>query len=157
MRDTLRRKRRCACAALAAVIVGSTLAFGTTTASASIAKWGCEGGSPTSLPNPRTARLNDYDAYGRVVELRHAPEIYSDPSVDEPDCTWGRISNARLGDLVWVDRSSDGGRTWTQLSITRVTSGTSAFTGAWTNAGTWMRACISVPNISGAKCTPGWY
>ncbi|WP_186001599.1 hypothetical protein [Streptomyces sp. IB201691-2A2] len=156
MRDKLLRRRRGACAALAAAIVGSALAFGTTTASASAAKWGCEGGSPVSLPNPKTARINN-NAYGRVIELRHAPEIYSDPSIDEPNCTWGRISNARVGDLVWVDKSWDGGRTWSQLSITRVTSGTSAYTGAWTNAGTWMRACISVPNVSGAKCTPGWW
>jgi hypothetical protein len=156
MRNKLLRRRRGAGAALAVVIVGTTLAVGTTTASASAAKWGCEGGSPVSLPNPKTARINSSDAYGRVIELRHAPEIYSDPSIDEPNCAWGRISSARVGDLVWVDRSGDGGRTWRQLSITRVTSGTSAFTGAWTDAGYLMRACISVPNISGAKCT-GWY
>jgi len=58
-------------------------------------------------------------------------------------CAWGRIIGGEVNDLVWVDKSWDGGRTWLQLGITKITSGTSNFTPAYNDQGTLMRACAA--------------
>ena len=46
--------------------------------------------------------------HSRGIELRY-----------NGTCAWGRIFGSP-GDLVWVDRSFDRGRTWTQLSVTKI-------------------------------------
>jgi len=75
-------------------------------------------------------------------------------------CAWGRITSAAVGDLVWVDRSYNGGQTWEQLGITAVTSGTSNFTPAYNDQGKVMRACAALALAGGGygyvTCT-GWW
>ena len=45
-----------------------------------------------------------------LIELR----IITDQALypPSPDCSWGRISYAPRGAYIWVDRSTDLGRTW---------------------------------------------
>lgn len=57
-------------------------------------------------------------------------------------CAWGRIIGGAPGMHVWVDRRSDGGRTWgPQLGWIEISSGGSVWTEAWRDAnGKLMRA-----------------
>lgn len=73
-------------------------------------------------------------------------------------CAWGRILNASPGDYVWVDRSSDGGRHWEQLSITRVDTGGSAHTDVFNDLNPLqMRACGHAGGYpSEVACTIFW-
>ncbi|KRV48347.1 glycosyl hydrolase [Wenjunlia vitaminophila] len=70
-------------------------------------------------------------------------------------CAWGRIFGSP-GDLVWVDRSTDGGRTWQQLSITRIETGGGHHTHAFNNQGNLMRACGKAGNYPEVACTTWW-
>ncbi|MDD9381362.1 DUF2690 domain-containing protein [Streptomyces sp. ZAF1911] len=72
-------------------------------------------------------------------------------------CAWGRITTADPGDQVWVDRSSDGGRTWAgPWGVTTVQSGTDTHTPAYNDAGYKMRACAKNDSTGHVHCT-GWY
>lgn len=72
---------------------------------------------------------------GRTVELRANNHPYA--------CAWGRLSNGRPGDQVWVDRSWDGGRTWQQLSLQQLRTGAQIYTEAYNDVAYVMRACGS--------------
>jgi hypothetical protein len=85
--------------------------------------------------------------YGRTIELR---------ATSNQACAWGRISYGSVGDLVWVDRSYDGGRSWTQLSVTRINTGRDAFTEPWNDVNKVMRACGKAGNRSEVACTVWW-
>jgi hypothetical protein len=85
--------------------------------------------------------------WGRKIELRaNRSQV----------CAWGRVSDGNSGDLVWVDRSYDGGRTWQQLSITRIEFGTSNYTEAFNDVGKLMRACGQAWEHFDVACT-GWW
>ncbi|MFI9103385.1 DUF2690 domain-containing protein [Streptomyces fildesensis] len=69
-------------------------------------------------------------------------------------CAWGRISRSQLGNQVWVDRSSNGGATWTgPMGMTYLRSGTGTYTPAFNDAGYVMRAC----GYNGKVICTGWY
>ncbi|MCM2418927.1 DUF2690 domain-containing protein [Streptomyces sp. RKAG293] len=69
-------------------------------------------------------------------------------------CAWGRISNSDVGNKVWVDRSSNGGSTWTgPMGMTTQQSGSDTHTPAYDDAGYVMRAC----GWNGTTVCTGWY
>ncbi|MBI0299767.1 DUF2690 domain-containing protein [Streptomyces sp. PRKS01-29] len=82
--------------------------------------------------------------HSRGIELRY-----------NGTCAWGRIFGSP-GDLVWVDRSYDGGRTWNQLSVTKINTGGSNYTDAFNNKGNLMRACGKASNYPDVACTTWW-
>ncbi|GAA2294407.1 glycosyl hydrolase [Streptomyces violaceusniger] len=82
--------------------------------------------------------------HSRGIELRY-----------NGTCAWGRIFGSP-GDLVWVDRSYDGGRTWNQLSVTKINTGGSNHTDAFNNKGNLMRACGKASNYPDVACTIWW-
>ncbi|MFJ9481457.1 DUF2690 domain-containing protein [Streptomyces mirabilis] len=69
-------------------------------------------------------------------------------------CAWGRITNAQVGDQVWVDRSYDGGGTYEHLGGTYVNSGSDTHTPSYYDGGLLMRACGHSGGIT--RCT-SWY
>ncbi|ARQ68876.1 glycosyl hydrolase [Streptomyces marincola] len=82
--------------------------------------------------------------HSRGIELRY-----------NGTCSWGRIFGSP-GDLVWVDRSFDGGRTWEQLDPTPINRGGSNYTDAYDNRGNLMRACGKAGNYPDVACTTWW-
>jgi hypothetical protein len=118
----------------AAGLTGATLTAVTPTTAA--AAEGC------NYNNPRTVASTSIRSRG--IELRY-----------NGTCAWGRIFGS-VGDLVWVDRSFDGGRTWEQLSVTRINSGGSNHTEAYNNRGNLMRACGKAGNYPEVACTTWW-
>lgn len=83
---------------------------------------------------------------------------------DADDMGWGSIDNGNPGDEVWLDRSFDGGRTWSQgskLGDTTVPSGqrgwrTLMYNGDdWNNRGVGaLRACGKAGDRTEIACTP---
>ncbi|WP_018349906.1 DUF2690 domain-containing protein [Longispora albida] len=98
-----------------------------------------------------TGTLETKDGYaGRIIQLRYNPNSW---------CAWGRISNGRQGDHIWVDRSTDGGRTWQQLGWTTIAGATSTqrYTEAFYDGGNYvMRACGDAGFNTPITCT-GWH
>ncbi|MFI6486614.1 glycosyl hydrolase [Streptomyces sp. NPDC050564] len=90
-------------------------------------------------------------ARGQGIELR------VNGSGDGP-CAWGRIVVGAVGMHVWVDRSSDGGRTWEpQLGRREIESGGSVWTEVWRSRnGQLMRACGDSGYNTTIHCTK-WY
>ncbi|GAA3017547.1 DUF2690 domain-containing protein [Streptomyces fulvorobeus] len=93
--------------------------------------------------NPRTVASTSIRSRG--IELRY-----------NGTCAWGRITNGSVGDLVWVDRSFDGGRNWTQLHVARINTGGSQKTEAYNNKRNLMRACGKASNYPEVACTTWW-
>ncbi|MEV2232787.1 NlpC/P60 family protein [Streptomyces phaeochromogenes] len=86
--------------------------------------------------------------FGRTVELRYNGTT---------ECAWGRITGGAPGDEIWVDRSADGGATWSpMLGFTTITSGNDAYTTQWNDAGLVMRAC-GTNGPGGAIACTGWF
>lgn len=104
-----------------------------------------------SYANPMTVFTVYLDLYEHVELRANANQV----------CAWGRLTQGSSYDLVWVDRSVDGGRTWQQLGITAVPyrSG-SAYTPAYNDVNLVMRACAAYGDGLGTywnvKCT-GWW
>jgi len=95
--------------------------------------------------NAKTVHSNT--VHGRKIELR---------ANGSETCAWGRITGGQVGDEVWVDRSTDGGRTWQQLGYTKITSGTDAFTPAYDDVNKKMRACGKAGNRVEIACSIWW-
>ncbi|MFD9458299.1 DUF2690 domain-containing protein [Streptomyces sp. NPDC059985] len=99
-----------------------------------------------STSNAVTKRTGSVDSIR--IELRYSTSSR---------CAWGRIYNADPGDKLWVDRSSDGGGSWTgPMGMTTVNSGTDTHTPAYDDAGYVMRACAWNDTSGTTRCT-GWY
>jgi hypothetical protein len=138
----VRVNKKMAAAASAVAMMSSLLAMaGSTTASAADGCTTNNGGTARSATGGR----------GQLFELR------VNGSGDNT-CAWGRVTNGAAGMHVWVDRSSDGGRTWeAQLGWREVYSGTSVYTEAWRDRnGQLMRACGDSGYNTTITCT-GWY
>ncbi|MCQ8828708.1 glycosyl hydrolase [Streptomyces malaysiensis] len=118
----------------AAGLAGALLTAVTPTAAQ--AAEGCNTSNARTVANAST--------HSRGIELRY-----------NGACAWGRIFGSP-GDLVWVDRSFDGGRTWEQLSVTKINTGGSNFTDAFNNRGNLMRACGKAGNFPEVACTTWW-
>lgn len=77
---------------------------------------------------------------------------------DTDRCAYALLNGAGVGDKLYLDRSTNGGASWTGWHNTSsVTSGnTSAYTGVLRDGkGIWLRACAPRPN-NVYKCTD-WY
>ncbi|MER7521082.1 DUF2690 domain-containing protein [Streptomyces sp. NPDC126499] len=99
--------------------------------------------STSNATTPRTASVD-----GIRIELRYSTSSR---------CAWGRITAADPGDKVWVDRSSNGGASWTgPLGMTTVQYGSDTHTPAYNDAGYVMRACAWNDSTGNIRCT-GWY
>ncbi|MEU2225877.1 glycosyl hydrolase [Streptomyces sp. NPDC012751] len=100
--------------------------------------------------NGRTVRTA-FGGRGQGIELRAN-------GAGDSTCAWGRIVGGAPGMHVWVDRSSDGGRTWEpQLGWREISSGGSVWTEAWRDSnGKLMRACGDSGYNTAITCT-GWY
>ncbi|WP_221640154.1 glycoside hydrolase family 76 protein [Actinoallomurus bryophytorum] len=126
------------------------LTEGTASAAAICNKY-CDARDPAQSPQDRvpvTATLS-----GRQIQLHF----------DDTDAMgWGSVGNGGAGDQVWLDRSMDGGRTWSdgsRLGATTVPSGQGGWRTLMYNVDDWntqgvgaLRAC---GQVAGAiACTP---
>ena len=139
-------------AALAALLTGvggmgvanaSTLPTGAS-ATSTLAGY-CDGKSPASIGDATTAR----SATGEVtMQLRFSGSY---------QCGWARVINGHPGSQLWVDRTSDGGKTWQPwLGLTQVHTGTSNYTAMYDDTGTLERACGNWANTGPTVCTT-WF
>lgn len=60
---------------------------------------------------------------GRTLELRVG-------EIDGVQHIWTRLTNARNGDVIWIDRTIDGGETWKVFGRRTVTAGGRNYTDA---------------------------
>ncbi|MCO1574311.1 hypothetical protein M8C13_00880 [Crossiella sp. SN42] len=91
---------------------------------------------------PKTAAV--VTLRSRAIELRY----------NSQGCAWGRILRGSPGDLIWVDRSFDRGRTWQpHLGIRQIDTGGSQHTEPFNNKGNLIRACGKVSNYPEVHCT----
>ncbi|MER6253295.1 hypothetical protein ABT224_18255 [Streptomyces sp. NPDC001584] len=68
---------------------------------------------------------------------------------------WAKTATTYYKYGVWIDRSTDGGRTWDGMRGYEHRDGSDAYTSMqyWPD-GTWLRACVNVEGVE-LKCT-GW-
>jgi predicted alpha-1,6-mannanase (GH76 family) len=122
-------------------------------ANATICDKYCDGRDPALSAGDRHAVTATVDS--RTIVL-HAD--------DGDDMMWGSIDGGAAGDHVWLDRSFDGGQTWSSGSKLGDTATPSGDTGwrtlmynvdDWANLGVGaMRACGQPVNESTIACTP---
>ncbi|GII96482.1 hypothetical protein [Sinosporangium siamense] len=95
----------------------------------------------------QATRTHDTDAGRRTVTVR----LLNGRAFDESRATIS--SGYRRSDLVWVDRSYNGGATWTQCGPFN-----SRTSNELKNLGNWMRACMATKKngVSNSFCT-SWY
>ncbi|GAA1260214.1 hypothetical protein GCM10009677_09310 [Sphaerisporangium rubeum] len=94
----------------------------------------------------RVVIVNQYQSSERAVKLNLTNDQVSDHSYSS--FSYGYKS----GDQTWVDRSYDGGSTWTQCGpFTRNYSNTLK------NVGNWMRACFRPVDYPQSYCTTWYY
>ncbi|MDR7276496.1 glycoside hydrolase family 76 protein [Catenuloplanes atrovinosus] len=82
--------------------------------------------------------------------------------VSDPDTMiWATIENGAAGDETWLDRSFDGGRTWTPAGRTAVPAGSRAWRTGMFNVDDWnargvgvLRACGKAGDRPEVACTP---
>ncbi len=108
-----------------------------------------DGSDPAGLAGPRTARSVRAPS-GALYELRYH---------DDSACAWGRISNGRKYDTVWVDRAysraeGNAGRWEPQLGFSMLGTATSTYTPAYNDDLVVMRAC---GQASGRIVCTDWY
>lgn len=133
----------------AAVLVATATlltGLGGTVAATSAAAAGTSAAGSCTFAHAKTVKTAKVDSIN--IQLRYSTSTR---------CAWGRIYNADPGDKVWVDRSSNGGRTWDgPLSLTTVRSGSDTHTASRYDGGYVMRACGWNDSTHHIKCT-GWY
>jgi predicted alpha-1,6-mannanase (GH76 family) len=112
----------------------------------------CDGRDPALSPSDRVPVSTTL--YGRVFKVH----------VNDTDAmAWGSVENGRPGDGVWLDRSFDGGRTWTdgsRLGATTVPAGAGGWRTAMFNVDDWnttgvgaLRACGKAGDRAEIVCT----
>lgn len=113
----------------------------------------CDGRDPALSGGDRTPV--EATVYARRIVLHF----------DDTDAmAWGSIDNGNPGDEVWLDRSFDGGRTWSQggeLGDTTIPSGRRGWRTLMYNVDDWntrgvgaMRACGKAGDRAEIACTP---
>ncbi|MFC4330627.1 DUF2690 domain-containing protein [Streptomyces andamanensis] len=133
----------------AAVLVATAALFaglGGTVAATSATAADTSAAGTCTFAGPKTVKTAKVDSIN--IELRYSTSTR---------CAWGRIYSADPGDKVWVDRSSDKGKSWDgPLSMTAVKSGSDTHTASRYDGGYVMRACAWNDSTGHIKCT-GWY
>ncbi|MFE2283968.1 DUF2690 domain-containing protein [Streptomyces sp. NPDC059443] len=126
-------KKRAAVLASTMLLLGSLGALQAPTASAAVI---------CTTQNAITAKSTTLD--GVHIELRYSTSWR---------CAWARITNAHVGDQVWLDQSADSGKNWATMEVNTVTSGTDAFTNPDPDKGIVSRACVWIRSSNHHKCT----
>ena len=113
----------------------------------------CDGRDPALSPGQRIPVVTTIS--GRTVRLLF----------DDADAMgWASIDDGGPGDQVWLDRSFDGGRTWSdgsKLGVTAVPAGYTGWRTAMFNVDDWyaydvgaLRACGRIAASTATACTP---
>ncbi|MGW7686275.1 glycoside hydrolase family 76 protein [Kribbella sp. NPDC054772] len=113
----------------------------------------CDARDPALAPKDRTPVSTSL--FGRTITLH----------IDDDDAMgWASIANGSPGDEVWLDRSMDGGRTWTagsRLGNTAIPAGQTGWRTLMYNADDWntlgvgaLRACGKAGDRADIACTP---
>lgn len=148
-------RRLTALAALVAVSATVLVQVQTSTAAlaASICNRYCDGRDPSLAPSDRTAVTSTL--FGRTFRLH----------LNDTDAmAWATIDGGQPADEVWIDRSFDGGRTWSdgsRLGDTKIPSGSTGWRTAQLNVDDWnnngvgaLRACGKAGDRADISCTP---
>ncbi|MFE5813177.1 glycoside hydrolase family 76 protein [Streptomyces sp. NPDC056479] len=141
-----------ALALLAATASPSASAAGTATTTAAICNKYCDARDPALSPGDRIPVTTSL--HGRSIVLHF----------DDADAMgWASIGNGSPGDEVWLDRSFDGGRTWSsgsKLGDTTVPSGQRGWRTLMYNVDDWnnhgigaLRACGKAGDRAEIACT----
>jgi predicted alpha-1,6-mannanase (GH76 family) len=138
---------------LTGVVFGLVTSGNTAEAATSICNKYCDGRDPALSPSDRIPVTNTIS--GRVIMLHFD---------DNDAMTWGAIENGGTGDQVWLDRSFDGGRTWSggsKLGATSIPSGYIGWRTLMYNVDDWyghgvgaVRACGRTAASTATACTP---
>jgi predicted alpha-1,6-mannanase (GH76 family) len=151
--NSMRRKKWIVAAAVATTVL---LQLQTTAAAqaAAICNKYCDGRDPALSSGDRVAATNTL--YGRSFKVHAA---------DADAMIWATVENGQPGDQVWLDRSFDGGRTWSggsRLGDTTVPAGASGWRTGMFNVDDWgargvgvLRACGKAGDRPELACT-GW-
>jgi predicted alpha-1,6-mannanase (GH76 family) len=123
------------------------------TANTSVCNRYCDGRDPTLAPGqrvPLTATIAN-----RTIRL-----LFDDTDA----MTWASLDDGGAGDLTWLDRSFDGGLTWStgsKLGATTVPAGHTGWRTAMFNVDDWyghrvgaVRACGRTATSTATACTP---
>lgn len=76
---------------------------------------------PTNATDKRDVQSAVVD--GRTLELRVG-------NVNGVQCAWTRLLNARGGDSIWINLTTDGGKTWTSCGNRTIQAGGRNYTDA---------------------------
>jgi predicted alpha-1,6-mannanase (GH76 family) len=124
----------------------------TMTAQAAICNTYCDGRDPALAAKDRTPVSSTL--FGRTITLHFD---------DEAAMGWASIENGNPGDEVWLDRSMDGGRTWSggsRLGNTAIPNGQSGWRTLMYNVDDWnnlgvgaLRACGKAGDRPDIACT----
>ncbi|MGO1052084.1 glycoside hydrolase family 76 protein [Crossiella sp. CA198] len=138
--------------ALTAALIAATLLTMTPPAhaAATVCNRHCDARDPALAPQDRAAL--DVTLFGRRISLHFN---------DTDAMGWAALDAATSGDEVWLDRSFDGGRTWTpRLGNTAVPAGRSGRRTLMYNVDDWanravgaLRACAKVKDRPEIACT----
>jgi len=139
--------------ACAALLGAGLVATPAVAADAAICDTYCDGRDPALATGDRTA----------VSATVHSRRIVLHAD-DGDDMMWASIDSGGPGDEVWLDRSFDGGRTWSsgsRLGDTTVPSGQTGWRTLMYNADDWgahgvgaLRACGKAGDRDEIACTP---
>lgn len=126
-------------AALLALVAGAVPAAAETGTQPAMRGPFCNGGDPAGHP------ASQLSTHGSTL-LRGSPDdtLLELRYWSKGECAWGRITNGRVGDQVWVDRkpaSQAANDPHEQLGATQITSGTSQYTTEWDDHNYLMRTC----------------
>jgi transcriptional regulator with XRE-family HTH domain len=100
------------------------------------ADWPWPGGNGQDVAPPTTLNATDH---------KPTVELIVGKGADGRNAAWAKMTGARFGDRVWMDWSSDGGRSWVQCGPFPV-SADSGSTRAHDTGPNWLfRACGDVP------------
>ncbi|MFG2511196.1 glycoside hydrolase family 76 protein [Streptomyces sp. NPDC048584] len=154
--NSARRTRRRQLAALLALtlcaLLPPTASASVSSASAAVCNKYCDGRDPALSPGDRAPATAS--VHGRSVVLHF----------DDADAMgWASVGNGSPGDEVWLDRSFDGGRTWSpgsRLGATAVPSGQRGWRTPMYNVDDWgahgvgaLRACGKAGDRPEIACT----
>ncbi|WP_232323435.1 glycoside hydrolase family 76 protein [Catenuloplanes japonicus] len=125
-------------------------AAATVDAAAVICNIHCDGRDPAQAAGDRTPGSGTL--FGRTVRTHVS---------DTDTMMWASIENGSPGDETWIDRSFDGGRTWTLEGRTAIPSGQRGWRTAMFNVDDWnargvgvLRACGKAGDRPDVVCTP---
>jgi len=140
--------------ALLVVAATAVMQIQTTSAAqaATICNRYCDGRDPALSPSDRVPVTSTL--YGRIFRVH----------VNDTDAmAWGSVENGQPGDEVWLDRSFDGGRTWSagsRLGNTAIPAGAGGWRTAMFNVDDWnttgvgaLRACGKAGDRPEITCT----